>query len=83
VGSCGLTRKGALRVFSGLHQLPQQYERFRHLRHPEDERLFFFFDAIADESLMHTFTFLIDDTTSAEHLIVGDLELDSRKLKGQ
>jgi hypothetical protein len=56
LGQCQLTRNGAVRVFTGLHELPQRYQRFRHLRHPEDDRLFFFFDAIADAGFMHTFT---------------------------
>lgn len=82
IGDCRLTRNGAVRVFAALHDLPQRYGRFRHLRHPEDDRRFFFFEAVADGGLMHTFTFHIDDSTSAEHLIVADLEHESRPLAG-
>lgn len=82
IGECGLTRHGTVRVFAALHsELPQQYERLRRLRHPEDDRLFFFFAAVADEGRMHTFTFHIDDTTSAEYLILTDLEHESRSLE--
>ena len=82
IGECHLTRNGAVRVFANLHgELPQHYDRFRSLRHPEDDRLFFFFDAFADGGRMHTFTFHIDDSTSAEHLIVTDLEHESRPLR--
>jgi len=78
IADCRLTRNGALRVFAGLHgELPQRYGRFRRLRHPEDDRVFLFFDAVADAGLMHTFTFHIDDSTSPEHLIVRNLEHDS------
>jgi hypothetical protein len=79
IGDCHLSRQGAVRVFAGLHgELPQQYARFRRLRHPADDRLFFFFVAVGDEGLMHTFTFHIDDATSPEHLIVVDLEHSTR-----
>jgi len=82
IGECGLTRDGVVRVFTGLHgELPQRYARFRGLRHPEDDRLFFFFDAFADGDRMHTFTFHVDDSTSTEHLIVADLEHESRPLR--
>jgi hypothetical protein len=79
IGECRLTRNGAVRVFTGLHsELPQHYARYGRLRHPEDDRVFFFFDAVADGDLMHTFTFHVDHTTSADHLIVTDLEHESR-----
>ena len=49
IGQCGLTRHGALRVFAGLHgELSRHFTRFCGLRHPEDDRLFFFFDAFDD-----------------------------------
>jgi hypothetical protein len=74
-----LTRNGIVRILTGLHgELPQRYSRFRNLRHPEDDRLFFFFDAVADGSVLHTFTFHVDDSTSAEHLIVEDFDHESR-----
>jgi hypothetical protein len=82
IGECGLTRNGIVRILAGLHgELPQAYTHYRGLRHPEDDRLFFFFDALADGGLMHTFTFHVDDSTSAEHLIVKDLEHESRPLR--
>jgi len=82
IGQCRLTRNGAVRLFAGLHgELAQRYARYRGLRHPEDDRLFFFFDAFADGDMMHTFTFHVDDSTSGEHLIVADLEHESRPLR--
>jgi hypothetical protein len=82
IGECGLTRNGTVRILAGLHgELPQGYTRYRGLRHPDDDRLFFFFDALADGDRMHTFTFHVDDSTSAEHLIVKDLEHESRPLR--
>ena len=79
IGGCGLTRNGLVRILADLHgQLPQQYDRFRRLRDSEDDRLFLFFAAVADGGLMHTFTFHIDDATSAEHLFVQALEHQSR-----
>ncbi len=82
IGQCGLTRNGVVRILAGPQgELPQQYSRYCGLRHPEDERLFFFFDVFADGDRMHTFTFHIDDAISAEHLIVADLEHESRPLR--
>jgi hypothetical protein len=81
IGECQLTPEGISRVLRGLHdELPQQYGRFQPFRHPEDERLFFFFDAFGDGNLMHTFTFHIDDCTSPDHLLVTDLEHSARPL---
>jgi hypothetical protein len=48
---------------------------------PEDERLFFFFDSLADGDRMHIFTFSVDDSTSPDDLIVTDLEHASRPLR--
>jgi hypothetical protein len=81
IGQCGLTRHGIVRVLTNLHgELAVRYSRYRGLRHTEDDRLFFFFDACVDGDKMHTFTFHVDDSTSAEHLIVVDLEHESRPL---
>jgi len=80
IAACQLSRNCMLRVFAGLHdELPQQYSRFRPFRHPDDSRVFFYFAAYADENLMHTFTLHIDDSTSPDHLIVADLEHQSRQ----
>lgn len=82
IGQCRLTRHGLVRLLASLHgELPQHYHRYRGLRHSEDDRLFFFFDAFADGNRMHTFTFHIDDSTSPDDLIVTDLEHESRGLK--
>ncbi len=82
IGKCRLTRNGAVRVFAGLHgELTERSARYRGLRHPENDRLFFFFDAFADGDLMHTFTFHVDDASSPEHLIVQDFEHESRPLR--
>jgi hypothetical protein len=82
IRDCGLSRNGGLRLFAGgLHgELQQHYDRYRSLRHPDDDRLFFFFDAFADGGVMHTFTFHVDDSTSAEHLIIVDFEHESRRM---
>lgn len=79
IGECRLTRSGVVRILAGLHgELPRHYARYSGLRHPEDDRLFFFFDACADGDLMHTFTFHVDDSTSPDHQIIRALEHESR-----
>lgn len=81
IRDCRLSREGLVRLFAGLHgELTQRYERYSGLRHPDDDRLFFFFDAFTDQRKMHTFTFHVDDCTSPEHLIIADLEHDVRRI---
>jgi len=81
IRECELTRNGLVRVLTSLHvELPQRYGQYKGRRHPHDDRLFLFPDALADGGVMHTFTFFIDDATSAEHLIVTDLEHETRPL---
>ena len=76
---CELSRNAAVRLFAGLHgELPRQYDEFKRLRHPDDDRLFFYFDSIMDCRKLHTFTFFIDDSMSTEHLLVVDFEHESR-----
>ncbi len=76
---CSLTRNAAVRVLVGLHgDLPQQYGRYKSLRNPDDPSLFFYFYGITDGDKNHTFTFHVDDSTSPDHLIVVDLEHQSR-----
>ena len=83
IGQCGLSRSGVVRVVSDLHgELPEHYPHYQSQRHPEDERLFYFFTAIADGNVLHEFTFTVDDTTSSEHLLVTDIEHEARPLYG-
>ena len=79
IRDCRLTRNAAIRVLTGLHEsLPQHHDSSP--RHPEDDRLCLFLDAIADGGQMHTFVFSVDDTTSPDHLIVVDLEHHARPI---
>ena len=79
IGACSLTRTVMVRVLAGLHdELPQQYDRFKAFRNPDDTTEFFYFHGITDGDLMHTFTFRVDDSTSPEHLLVVALEHVSR-----
>ena len=82
IRDCRLTRSAGLRLFAaGLHgELREHYERYRQLRHPDDDRLVLFFWAMADGIVMHTFTFFVDDSTSADDLIIVDFEHESRHL---
>jgi hypothetical protein len=79
IGAC-LSRNGSVRVIANVHDLPQQYERFRLLRDADDDRLFLFFDSVIDDGRIHLFTFLVDDATSDLHLIVKNFEHESRAI---
>ncbi len=75
-----LSRNGVVRLLSRLHEeLPARYGRYRGLRHPDDDGSFLFFVVVA-EGRMHSFTFFIDDSTSPDHLLVQDVEHNSRPL---
>jgi hypothetical protein len=81
IGECRLTRSGLVRILVDLHvEVPQRYGLYKGRRHPEDDRLFLFPEAFADGGLMHTFTFLVDDTTSGEHLIITDFKHETQPL---
>lgn len=76
-----LGRAGILRALTELHgTLPREYGLFRRFRLSDDEHLFSYFLAIAEGSLLHTLTFDIDDSTSPDHLLVVNVEIDSRPL---
>ncbi len=78
IGNCQLTRNGLVRLLANLHNLPQRHGRFQGFRHPDDDRLFLFFESIIDDRHVHYFTFFIDDSTSDQHLMVHGFEHKSR-----
>jgi hypothetical protein len=48
------------------------------LRDEEEPRFFRFLTAFADGGVMHEFEFVIDDSTSPDHLFIEDFEHESR-----
>ena len=79
IGACGLTHE-ALPVFlNGLRtDLEDHYRIYSVLRDQEDPRYFRSLVAFADGGLMHEFEFVVDDSTSPDHLFIEDFEHSSR-----
>ena len=73
IGACGLTHDGLLAFLQGLRtDLEDHYQIYRVLRDEEEPRYFRYLVAFADGGLMHEFDFVIDDSTSPDHLFIED-----------
>jgi hypothetical protein len=82
IGQCGLTHEGLPVFLNRLRSdLEDRYEINRSLRDEQEPRLFRFLMAFADGGLLHEFEFVIDDSTSPDHLFIEDLEHESRPLR--
>lgn len=81
IGQCGLTHEGLPVFLNGLRSdLEDRYRLYCGLRDEEDPRFFRFLTTFADGGLMHEFEFVIDDSTSPDHLFIEDFEHESRLL---
>ena len=73
IGTCGLTHEGLLRFLNRLRlELEDDYQTFCDLRDEENPRFFRYLVTFADGGLMHAFDFVIDDSTSPDHLFIED-----------
>jgi hypothetical protein len=78
IGGCGLTHEGLLRLLNGLRSdLENNYRTYCALRDEEEPRFFRYLVTVADGGLMHEFDFVIDDSTSPDHLFIEDFEHES------
>jgi hypothetical protein len=78
IGACQLTHEGLVRFLNGLRSdLENHYQIYRVLRDEEEPRFFHYLVAFADGGLMHEFDFIIDDSTSPDHLFIEDFEHES------
>lgn len=78
IGACGLTHEGLLRFLNGLRtELEDHYGDYCVLRDEEEARFFHYLVAFADGGFMHEFDFVIDDSTSPDHLFIEDFEHDA------
>lgn len=79
IGACGLTHQGLTAFLNGLRSdLETHYAIYRVLRDEEEPRFFRYLVAFADGGLMHEFDFVIDDSTSPDHLFIEDFVHESR-----
>jgi hypothetical protein len=75
IGQCGLTHDGLPVFLNRLrYDLEDRYSIHCSLRDEEEPRFFRFLTTFADGGLMHEFEFVIDDSTSPDHLFVEDFE---------
>ncbi len=81
IGACGLTHEGLRAFLNGLRSdLEDHYRIYSVLRDEEDPRFFHYLVAFADAGMMHEFDFVIDDSTSPDHLFVEDFTHASSRL---
>lgn len=79
IGACGLTHEGLLLFLNGLRSdLENHYQIYCVLRDEEEPRFFRYVVTFADGGLMHELDFVIDDSTSPDHLFIEDYEHSSR-----
>jgi hypothetical protein len=68
-----------VRFLHGLRSdLEDHYRIYCVLRDEEEPRFFRYLVTFADAGLMHEFEFVIDDSTSPDHLFIEDFEHDLR-----
>jgi hypothetical protein len=73
LGDCGLSRTATVRFLLRLRDdLENHYQHFRSMRHPRNPEFFGYLLAVADGAVMHRFSFIIDDSTSPDHLFIID-----------
>ncbi len=81
IGQCGLSHEGLPLFLNGLrNDLENRYPITCGLRDEEDPRFFRFLTTFADGGVMHEFEFIIDDSTSSDHLFIEDFEHETRRL---
>jgi hypothetical protein len=79
IGQCGLSHNGLPVFLNNLRSdLEDRYSLYHGLRDDEEPRFFRFLATFADGDLMHEFEFIIDDSTSPDHLFIEDFEHESR-----
>lgn len=78
LGECRLSRNAVVRFRSNLsYDLENHYQSYRLWRHPKDQRFFLYFLSVADGASTHSFSFVIDDSTSPDDLFIVDFRHES------
>ena len=81
IGACSLTHEGLPVFLNRLRSdLEDHYRLYSILRDEEEPRFFRYLVTFADGGLMHEFVFVIDDSTSPDHLFIDDFEHDSNPI---
>jgi hypothetical protein len=81
IGQCGLTHEGLPVFLNELRSdLADHYRLYCGLRDEEEPRFFRYFMTFSDGDLMHSFEFVIDDSTSPDHLFIEDFDHESRPI---
>ncbi len=78
LGTCGLTHEGLLALLNRLRSdLENNYRIHCPFRDQEEPRFFHYLVTISEGALMHQFDFVIDDSTSPDHVFIEDFEHES------
>jgi len=81
IGQCGLTHEGLSLFLNELRSdLEDHYRLYCGLRDEQEPRFFRYLMTFADGDVMHKFEFIIDDSTSPDHLFIEDFEHESRPI---
>jgi hypothetical protein len=81
IGACGMTHQGLPVFLNRLRSdLENQYSIYSNLRDVEEPRFFRYLIAFADTGVMHEFDFVIDDSTSPDHLFIEDFTHDANPI---
>ncbi len=81
IGACGLTHEGLPRFLNRVrYDLENEYQLYYVHRDAEDPRYFRYPVTFADDGLMHEFDFVIDDSTSPDHLFIEDFEHEANPI---
>ena len=79
IGACGMSHEALSVLLNSLRSdLENEYAIYGTLRDGEEPRFFHYLLAISDGDLMHEFDFVIDDSTSPDHLFIEDFEHDTK-----
>lgn len=81
IGACGLTHIGVAEVLDRLHtDLKYTYPENHDYRDEDDPRVFHYLIIFKDADMVHDFNFLIDDSTSPDHLFIEDFYYTSSSI---
>jgi hypothetical protein len=83
LGTCGLSRDALILTLSALHQtLPEEAERWRRTRAPDEPDSFFLFRlGFTDGDAWHRLAFWVDDVTAPGFLFVERLVHQARPIE--
>jgi hypothetical protein len=73
LGATGLTHEALLRLLNGMRSdLETHYAIYSVLRDEDEPRYFRYLVSVVDGPTLHEFDFVVDDSTSPDHVFIDD-----------